>query len=165
MSVFEPSEVFQFAIRIEEGGEKFYRAMSKKLADAEVKSLFSALADEEVKHKKTYEGMVSKIEEYEPFESYPGEYFSYLRAYADNIIFTPERMEEEMSKINDAPSALKFAIDRELDSILYYQEVKNLVPENQRGLIDKIIEEERRHFMKLTKCSSDVAATCVRKDE
>ncbi|KPL14441.1 hypothetical protein AMJ74_03385 [candidate division WOR_3 bacterium SM1_77] len=165
MSVFEPSEVFQFAIRIEEGGEKFYREMAEKLQDAEVKSLFSALADEEVRHKKTYQGMVSKIEEYEPFESYPGEYFSYLRAYADNIIFTPKRMEQEMGKIKDASSALKFAIDRELDSILYYQEIKNLIPQNQRGLIDNIIEEERRHFVKLTKCSSDVAATCVRKDE
>lgn len=164
MSVFEPSEVFQFAIRIEEGGEKFYREMAKRIENAETKSLFSALADEEVKHRKTYEGMVSKIEEYEPFESYPGEYFSYLRAYADNIIFTPKKLEEEMSKIKDAPAALKFAIDRELDSILYYQEVKNLVPQSQRGLIDKIIEEERRHFIKLTKCNSDIAAGCVRKD-
>ncbi|UCD05114.1 MAG: ferritin family protein [candidate division WOR-3 bacterium] len=164
MSVFEPSEVFQFAIRIEEGGEKFYREMANKIENAEVKSLFSALADDEVKHKKTYQGMLSKIEEYEPFESYPGEYFSYLRAYADNIIFTPQRMEEEMKKITDAASALKFAIDRELDSILYYQEVKNLVPKNQRDIIDKIIEEERKHFMKLTKCSGDVAAACVRKD-
>jgi rubrerythrin len=164
MSVFEPSEVFQFAIRIEEGGEKFYREMAGKIENAEVKSLFSTLADEEVKHKKTYQGMVAKIEEYEPIESYPGEYFSYLRAYADNIIFTPQRMEEEMKKINDAASALKFAIDRELDSILYYQEVKNLVPKNQRGEIDKIIDEERKHFMKLTKCSGDVAASCVSKE-
>ena len=157
--------MFQFAIRIEEGGEKFYREMASRLEDADVKSLFTTLADEEVKHKKTYQAMVSKIEEYEPFESYPGEYFSYLRAYADNIIFTPERMKEEIAKIKDAASALKFAIDRELDSILYYQEVKNLVPQNQRGLIDGIIEEERRHFVKLTKCRSDVAASCVRKDE
>ncbi|MGB7055478.1 MAG: hypothetical protein WBE28_09185, partial [bacterium] len=81
------------------------------------------------------------------------------------IIFTPKRMEQEMSKIKDASSALRFAIDRELDSILYYQEVKNLIPQNQRGLIDNIIEEERRHFVKLTKCSSDIAASCVRKDE
>jgi rubrerythrin len=164
MSVFEPSEVFQFAIRIEEGGEKFYRGMASRIENTEVKSLFAALADDEVRHKKTYQGMVSKIEEYEPVESYPGEYFSYLRAYADNIIFTPQRMEEEMKKIKDAASALKFAIDRELDSILYYQEVKNLVPKNQRSEIDKIIEEERKHFMKLTKCSSDVAASCVSKD-
>ncbi|MGD9379518.1 MAG: ferritin family protein [candidate division WOR-3 bacterium] len=165
MSVFEPSEIFQFAIRIEEGGEKFYREMASRLDDAEIKSLFTTLADDEVKHKKTYEGMVSKIEQYEPIESYPGEYFSYLRTYADNIIFTPERMKEEMDKIKDAASALKFAIDRELDSILYYQEVKNLVPKGQRELIDKIIEEERRHFMKLSQCSGDkAAAACVREE-
>ncbi|KPK64812.1 hypothetical protein AMJ83_01115 [candidate division WOR_3 bacterium SM23_42] len=165
MSVFEPSEVFQFAIRIEEGGEKFYREMAEKLENAEVKTLFSALADEETKHKKTYEAMLSKIEEYEPFESYPGEYFAYLRAYADNIIFTPKKMDEEMNKISDASTALKFAINRELDSILYYQEVKKLVPQNQRDLVDKIIDEERRHFVKLTKCSDDVADSCIRKEE
>ena len=165
MSIFEPSEIFQFAIRIEESGEKFYREMASRLDDAEVKSLFATLADEEVKHRKTYEGMVSKIEQYEPVESYPGEYFSYLRTYADNIIFTPERMKEEMDKIKDASSALKFAIDRELDSILYYQEVKNLVPKGQRELIDKIIEEERRHFMKLSQCSGNKGtAACVRNE-
>lgn len=166
VSVFEPSEVFQFAIRIEQGGEKFYRKMASKLDDPDVKALFTTLADEEVKHKKTYEGMVSKIEEYEPFESYPGEYFAYLRAYADNIIFTPERMDEAISKINDPSSALKFAIDREIDSILYYQEVKNLVPKSQHGLIDKIIEEERKHFVKLTQCGGGKgAAACVKNDE
>jgi len=164
MSVFEPSEVFQFAIRIEEGGEKFYREMAKKLPDAEVKKLFSVLAEEEIKHKKTYQDMVSKIEEYEPAESYPGEYFAYLRAYADNIIFTPQKMEEKIKSITNAKSALEFAIDRELDSILYYEEAKKLVPKNQRVLIDTIIEEERRHFVKLSKCNKDVSAACVREE-
>lgn len=163
MSVFEPSEIFQFAIRIEENGEKFYREMALKLDNKEVKELFSALADEEVKHKLTYEGMVSNIEKYEPFESYPGEYFAYLRAYADNHIFTPNTLKQEMAKIKDAASALKFAIARELDSILYYQEVKKLLPENQRTIIDKIIDEERRHFVKLSSCKQSVDAACVRK--
>lgn len=163
MSIFEPSEIFQFAIRIEENGEKFYREMAEKLDDREVKELFSALANEEVKHKQTYESMVSKIEKYEPFESFPGEYFAYLRAYADNHIFTPERLTEKMAKIKDAASAIEFAIDRELDSILYYQEVKKLVSENQRNVIDKIIDEERGHFVKLSSCKQSIGAACVRK--
>ncbi len=162
MSVFEPSEVFQFAIRIEQGGEKFYREMAKKLPDAEVKKLFSALAEEEVKHKNVYESMAAQIEEYEPVESYPGEYFAYLRAYADNIIFTPQKMDETIKSITDVRSALQFAIDRELDSILYYEEAKKLVPKKQRASIDEIIEEERRHFVKLSKCSKNTAA-CVSK--
>ncbi len=163
MSIFQPSEIFQFAIKIEENGEKFYREMAQKLDDKEIKELFSALAEEEVKHKRTYEGMVSKIEEYEPFENYPGEYFAYLRAYADNHIFTPEKLSHEMEKIKDAASALQFAINRELDSILYYQEVKKLVPQAQRDLIDKIIDEERRHFVKLSSCRQSKDAACVTK--
>ncbi|MBA7553925.1 hypothetical protein ES705_46529 [subsurface metagenome] len=150
MSLFEPGEVFQFAIRIEENGEKFYRQMVQKFDETKVKELFSYLADEEVKHKKTYEDMVSKIEKYEPFETFPGEYFAYLRAYADKIIFTQKEFDEEIANIKDINAALDYAINAELDSILYYQEIKNLVSENQRSTINKIIEEERRHFVKLS---------------
>ncbi|OYD15867.1 hypothetical protein CH333_04745 [candidate division WOR-3 bacterium JGI_Cruoil_03_44_89] len=150
MSIFEASEIYQFAIRIEENGERFYHQMAQKIENANMEKVFTYLANEEVKHKKTFEDMVSKIEKYEPPESYPGEYFSYLRAYTDNIIFSQAKLEEEMSKIKDAISAIDFAIQRELDSILYFLEMKNLVPVSQRNLIDGIIEEERRHFVKLS---------------
>lgn len=147
---FKASEIFQFAIRIEENGERFYRNMAQKIENTNMERVFTFLANEEVKHKKTFENMVSKIEKYEPPESYPGEYFAYLRAYADNIIFSQRKLEEEMSKIKGAISAVDFAIQRELDSILYFLEMKNFIPESQRNLIDGIIEEERRHFVKLS---------------
>lgn len=150
MGIFKGSEIYQLAIRIEENGEKFYRKMAEELENANMKKVFTYLADEEVKHKKTFEDMASKVEKYEPPESYPGEYFAYLRAYADNIIFSQEKLEEEMSKIKGAISAIDFAIQQELDSILYYLEMKNLVLGSQRSLIDGIIEEERRHFVKLS---------------
>jgi len=156
MSLFEPSEIFQFAIRIEENGEKFYRQMAQKFEDPKVKELFSFLANEEMKHKKIYEEMVSKIEKYEPFETFPGEYFAYLRAYADKIIFTQKKFDEEIANIKDINAALDYAINAELDSILYYQEIKNLVSENQGKIIDKIIEEERRHFVKLSEIKKTI---------
>jgi len=161
MGIFDPSEIFQFAIRIEENGEKFYREMAKKLEDKTVKQLFSVLADEEVKHRKTYQEMVTKIEKYEPFESFPGEYFEYLRAYADNLIFSADMMKKEMDRINDPSAALAFAMQRELDSILYYTEAKKLVAQNYRQMIDQIIEEERKHYVKLTGCKKSTDAACV----
>ena len=39
---------------------------------------------------------------------------------------------------------------RELDSILYYQEIKPFVPEKERNLIDTIVTEERKHFLALS---------------
>jgi rubrerythrin len=148
--MFDPSEVFQLAIRIEENGEKFYRSMAEKLQDPQVKELFLFLADEEVGHKNFYKDILSKIDTFEPYESYPGEYFSYLRAYANNIIFSEKTFEVKLEQIADALSAIDFAIKAELDSILYYQEIKKLVPEKKHVQIDEIIEEERRHFVKLT---------------
>jgi len=150
MNLFDVSEIFQFAIRIEENGEKFYRYAAGIAKDKETKKIFDYLADEEVNHRRVFENLVSKITKYEPFESYPGEYFAYLRAYVDNIIFTDEVLEKELSKVKDTPSAISFGIQRELDSILYYHEVKRFVPEDQYTLIDRIIDEERRHFSKLS---------------
>ncbi len=147
---FEASEILEFAIRIEENGGSFYRQMVKKVKRKELKELFNFLADEEVKHRKIFEDMVSSIGKYQPQESYPGEYFAYLRAYADEHIFTKEKIGELMAnKIKNEKEAIKFAIDVEIDSILYYLEAKGLVPQKQRETIDKVIAEERRHYLKL----------------
>ena len=150
MKIFDASEVFQFAIRIEENGEKFYRYAQGIAKEEEEKKIFNYLADEETNHKKVFEDLVSKIEKYEPAESYPGEYFAYLRAYVDNIIFTKEELDAELSRVKDTLSAVKFAIRRELDSILYYHETKKFVSESQHHLLDKIIHEETKHFLKLS---------------
>jgi len=156
MNLFSASEILQFAIRIEENGEKFYRHLSRTMKNTNVKNLLTYLADEEVKHRKIFEDMVSKIEKYEPPESYPDEYFAYLRAYVDNIIFTEEKLEKELSKIKEVITAIEFGIRRELDSILYYQEMKNFVPEYQYNLIDEVIEEERKHFLKLSEIKKNI---------
>lgn len=149
-NIFGASEIFEFALRIEENGEAFYRAVSKKIRQKEIKELFGYLADEEVKHRKIFEKMLSEIEKYEPPESYPGEYFAYLRAYADEKIFTKEKKGTLMAKkVKTKKEALDFAISIELESILYYLEAKNLVPEYQRATVDKIISEERKHYIKL----------------
>jgi len=148
--IFDPSEVFQLAIRIEENGEKFYRQMADKMTDPKIKELFNFLAQEEIGHRKFYQDVLADMESFEPYESYPGEYFSYLKAYANNVIFNQEAFDEQLNTINDAITALDFAIRAELDSILYYQEIKNIVPKEKQNKVDEIVEEERRHFAKLS---------------
>ena len=147
---FDASDVFRFAIRIEENGEKFYHYAVRITEDDDVKEVFKYLANEEISHKKIFEDLLLKIEKYEPFESYPGEYFAYLRAYVDRIIFTNEMLDKEISNVRDTSSAIDFGIQRELDSILYFHEIKKFVPKRQHNLVDKIIDEERIHFSKLS---------------
>jgi rubrerythrin len=153
--MFDASEVFQLAIRIEENGEKFYRRMSDKFDDPALKKLFTFLATEEVGHRKIYEEILSAFEPYQPRESYPGEYFAYLRTYADNIIFSQKEFDKKIGEISDAEAAIDFAIGAELHSILYYQEIKKMVPENKQDKIEEIIDEERKHFVQLSQIKSE----------
>jgi rubrerythrin len=156
MSTFKPSEVFQIAMKIEDNGETFYRHAGSVIDDTEMKKMFGFLADEEVKHKEAFEGMLSKIEHYEPPERYPGEYYAYLRAYAEGLVFSPEKLKAEMAKVTDVAGAVDFAIQREIESILYYLEARGLVPESQRDKIDRILDEERRHYLKLVKVKKNL---------
>jgi rubrerythrin len=151
MQVFEASDVVEVAIRIEENGINFYKFAEQIAKQEEAKKLFAHLAQAEVTHKKTFESIFAKMEKYNPPESYAGEYSAYLRSYVDNnIIFTKEAMDKELSNVKDTIAAFDFAIKRELDSILYYHEIKKLVPASQHEVLEQIIEEERKHFVALT---------------
>jgi len=143
------SELLQFGIKIEENGEKFYRETAQTIKNRELKDLLVFLADEEAEHKKVLESMIPEIEKYEPAEAYPPEYFAYLRAFADNIIFTG-KLRKDLPKKMDAVSVIDFGIRRELDSIAYYQEMRGVVPREQHDMVDRIIQQEREHFMKFT---------------
>lgn len=149
--IFNVSEVFQFAIRIEENGERFYSHIAEKIADEHIKRIFKYLAEQEVNHKEYFKSLKSQFDrqEYQTPESYSGEYEAYLKAFVDTRIFDLQKQEKEMLKIDSLVQALEFALQRELDSVLYYQEIKGLVPVQQQEMIDKIIEEERRHFIEL----------------
>lgn len=147
---FEPSEAFQLAIRIEENGEKFYLEMGEKLQDPSVKKLFFFLAKEEIEHRKFYEKICSELEKEVPFESYPGEYSSYLFSYAETVLFNKQILQDKIEEINDEIEAIDFAISTELNAISFFLEFKNIVSGKNRDMVDQIIEEERRHFVQLT---------------
>jgi rubrerythrin len=151
MDAFKAGDVFEVALQIEKHGEKFYRHAADLTDDPKIEDVFSLAADEEAKHRKVFEAMASKVAaDYTPPESYPGEYSNYVRAYADSLIFPEDRMKAEFDGIKNVEDAVEFAIQREIESILYYLEMKNFVPGPQRNEVDKIIEEERRHYLKMS---------------
>ena len=155
-ATYNASEVFQFAITMEENGEKFYRELAKHSSDNEIKKFFDLIANEEVKHGKQFSKILSTFESYDPADAYPEEYFLYLKALVDNIIFDKTNIEQEKTKIKSVNESVKLAIRNEWESILYYQEIKNLVSKDQQHLIEEIIDQERNHFLKLTEFLQDI---------
>ncbi|HOE80176.1 MAG TPA: ferritin family protein [Smithellaceae bacterium] len=150
MQVFTANDIVEVAVRIEENGITFYNFAEQMAKTADVKKLFADLAAAEAAHKRIFEKLLSQIETFSPPERYVGEYAEYLRNYVDNnIIFTKEVMDKQLAAVTDTLGAIEFAMQRELDSILYYHEIKNLVPQAQHETIEKIIEEERKHYAML----------------
>jgi rubrerythrin len=152
MDIFlDASDVLQFAIRIEENGEAFYRKAASIVKDGEVKKLFDHLADEEIKHREFFKHLLDDVGRYRSDITFTDEYMAYIKDYADSkVVFTKEVMEEKLSRVKDEKAALDLAIQMELDSILYYHEIKGFIIEREHKTIDRIIEEERRHFNRLS---------------
>jgi rubrerythrin len=150
MSIYQGSDIFQFAIRMEENGERFYRYAASIAKDNKAREIFNHLSSEEVNHRKLFADMFSKIDTYMPKETYPGEYMAYLQSYVDGkAVFTPVA-EKEIAGVTDVTAALDFAIQRELDSVLYYSEMKKYVTTSAQNLLEQVIEEERKHVMILS---------------
>ncbi len=151
MAVFEASDIVEVAVRIEENGANFYRYAVQLARKEELKALFQRLADEEVKHQRTFAEILAGLDRNLPPEGYDGEYAAYLHDYVDNrLVFTAEAFAGELAKLKDEVSALDFAIQRELDAIHYYREVRELLPADQRQAIERIITEEKGHFTRLS---------------
>ncbi len=151
MKIFNAGDIVQFAVRIEEEGEAFYRKAAQDARDKDTQDLFSFLASEETKHKALFKEMLSSIETSQPAETYDGEYGAYLSNYIDGkVVFTKNVLQELAPDTRDAASAIVFAMQREADSILYYHEAKQFIAEKYYSVIDRIITEERKHFSKLS---------------
>jgi rubrerythrin len=151
MKIFDARDIIQFAVRIEEDGETFYRKASLAAQDKDIKDLFNLLANEEVQHKALFRDMLSNMEALQPAETYDGEYAAYLGDYIDGkVVFTKDAQKELAPDVSDTSSAVMFAMQREADSILYYHEAKQFIAEKYYNIIDKIIIEERKHFSKLS---------------
>ncbi|MHB8909489.1 MAG: ferritin-like domain-containing protein [Syntrophales bacterium] len=159
MAVFEASDIVEVAVRIEENGANFYRYAVQLAGKEELKALFQRLADEEVVHQRTFAAILAGMDRNLPPEGYDGEYAAYLHNYVDNrLVFTTEAFAAELAKLKDEVSALDFAIQRELDSIHYYREIRELLPVDQRQAIERIITEEKGHFTRLSAIKKQLLA-------
>ena len=157
MENLQAGDVFEVAVQIEKQGEKFYRYAAGLTDDSKVKEVLVYAAGEEAKHRKIFEAMAEKVgADYKPPESYPGEYCNYVRTYSENIVFPADKMEAEFGEITNLGDAVEFAIQKEIESILYYLEMKNFVPASQRADVDRIIEEERKHYLRLTDLKREI---------
>ena len=149
--IFTAREVLQVAVRNEQEGEAFYRTVAERTAEPAVRKLFLLLAKEEARHAKSFRAMLAKAGRDAAGKAELDEYTGYMIAYySANLLFAANQAERLKAEA-DPVAALDFGIRQELDSIDYYAQVRELVPDAQAKQIDKIIAEERGHFLKFSR--------------
>ena len=149
---FSANEFISIAIGIERRGIVFYDIMTKSTESDATREMFQRLADMEREHIKTFEGMLQDPGSQRPAESYLGEYAAYLQALVDSAVFTDDMITSELATQADSDiEAMELAISAEKDSILFYYEMRDIMPRKAQPTVDRILAEEKSHLEQLTR--------------
>ncbi|MBS3793031.1 MAG: ferritin family protein [Candidatus Bipolaricaulota bacterium] len=145
---FSAEETLKLAIKIEDNGRKFHEQMATDTEDEELVELFGKLAEQEKKHKKTFEEMLGEtLEEGEDISSllYGKLEDSYLDVLADSKVFTSANENIQAAKqASNRGELLGIAISLAKDKILYYYELLDkATSDRDRGIIEDIIKQEK----------------------
>ena len=156
---FSGSELINIAIGIERRGIVFYDIMANSTENTVARDVFQYLADMEREHIQIFQDMLSEADKYQPSETPAGEYTAYLQALVDSAVFSDDLVTSEMAtKTNSDIEALELAIGAEKDSILFYYEMKDIMPQRAQPTVNKIIAEEKSHLRQLSGLRKKLAA-------
>ena len=148
MDSCKDSKGFHAAVtRIENAGASFYRALAAKYPEGRLRELFEFLASEEDLHALTF------VQEKDDFA---GGELDEAFADAGAILFFVRDEGEELGRMADAvktgEQSLKLALLAEKDSVFFYSEIRSRTRNpGIVALLDRIIEDERRHFKAIYK--------------
>lgn len=130
-------KLFDIAIKMEIEGAAYYRDLAKKAPSIGFKNIFTMLAEDEDRHKATFEAMKANID---------------IPASTSDASVKAAQIFKKISKDDflseESQLALyEHALEIELKSIEFYSEQHELISDvKQKRALAKIIEEERRHY-------------------
>ncbi|OHD65317.1 MAG: hypothetical protein A2176_15395 [Spirochaetes bacterium RBG_13_51_14] len=142
-------EIIEIAIGIEENGYQFYLKCGRTFKDTAIEDVFDFLAQEELRHKALLQSFIHQG----GTEIHDGKHLAYWKAIGDARLFDyrDKNINLIVAGITAPMDAIKHAFAAEKDSILFYSEMVELYLHDREAssLLDKIIEEERRHVVTL----------------
>ena len=131
--------IFDYAIQMEQDGEKYYRELADKTSDKGLKNIFNMLADDEVKHRE----ILQKIKEKEDTSMAETEILSNSK----NIFIEMQDQHKDLTTTQEEIDLYREAKEIEQKSVDFYNEkaAEVDVPE-QKEILEKIADEEKRHY-------------------
>jgi rubrerythrin len=147
---FSGSEMLEIAMEIEKSGITFYDTLARRTQNKEISARYKYLSGEEKKHLAAFQKMVDSAGEYQPPESYPGEYMRYIKSLVDNAVFKDvDTAQQKVQEISSNFEAIDIGIQAEKDSILFYTELQEVVSKSDRNIVTNILKAEKDHLRQL----------------
>jgi len=151
-------EIAKIACDIESDGIDFYRAAASVTANAQSKSLFNDLAQQEFEHLSAFRELYKQLDEKMGGSESSTEFLfddlltQYLKSISQGHIFPEESNAQNwISTHTDTREILKFALEAEKNSILFYNEIINHSTfAYSKEMLSKIIAEEKSHMIRLS---------------
>ena len=147
---FKAADVAKAAVEIEKKGEAFYRRMAEQTKDDALRSLFIHLAGEEHKHELIFSNLLTRLGSVElPAWSTTEEYGEYVDALISSHALFDAQAEALMTGAADAEGGVRMALSFEKDTLLFFMELKELVPDAEKAAVQRCVDEERLHIRQL----------------
>ena len=148
--MFNADEIFEIAEQIERNGAAFYRKAAGAATDEKASRLLLDLALMEDEHLEVFQALRQSLsrKEWKPAFDPDAQAALYLRAIADGQIFDAAANPAESLAGNEPlEHVLRKAVELEKDSVIFYEELKQIVPPSLgKDRLDRIIGEEFRHI-------------------
>jgi len=146
---FNAIEVFEIAQQIERNGAMFYRKAAELFSESDISNKFLELADWEIRHEQVFKDMSVKIidsDQKTTTKLEKKEFDPKLMACL-GVFGTVSDPIHKLQSINKVTKSLKIAIEKEKESITFYEGLKDFVPDrDDQNKVDAIIEEEIHHI-------------------
>jgi rubrerythrin len=134
-------DIFDYAMQMEKDGEHYYRQLAEQAGNKGLKTIFTMLAEEEVKHYRAVEAM--KAAKPEMAETT-------VLADARNVFAQMKESGEKFDFDAGQPDLYRKAQDIEKKSQDFYREKADEVEEAyQREIFLKLADEEQQHYFLL----------------
>jgi rubrerythrin len=158
--VFSAAELINIAIGIEQRGITFYDIMSRSTDNNQARDIFVGLVQMERQHLKLFQDMLGEVGGQPPPEASGQEYAGYVRALLDGTVFTDDMITSELATgVENDVQALELGVSAEKDAILFYYEMRDLMPPRFKALVSSIIAEEKSHLQQLTEIKKKLKAS------
>ena len=142
--------VLKWALEIESNGKAFYTHVADAVTDRDAKALFTDLAYQEERHYRTFERMLEGADSGEGSNADAAKYEAYMKAaLASALVGSPDRGLALAQQADSEQAAIEAAMAFEKDTLLFFYDVRENVPEDQKATVTAVIEQERIHLRQL----------------